>query len=359
MAEGKGTNVIDFRKLAGKIYSRRKLFYTKVWPITFILSCIYIVSIPRYYDSDAKLVPELEGAMGMGGIGSLASSFGLDLGNMQSSDAISPMLYPDLMEDNGFVTKLFNIHVKSSDGEVDTDYYDYLKNYQKSPWWGFFTKWVKGIVKLIMPKKQVIGPMGGEGEKNPYWLSQDDEGLAEAVRGNISFSIDKQTFVISVSTRAQDPLVAKILADSVQEHLQQFVTDYRTNKARIDVKHYQQLLEEATFAYKQSCEDYVQMTDANSNIVLNKFKVEQENMEKDMQLKYTALQTIATQLQMASAKVQERTPAFTVIKGAVVAQKPAGPKRMIFVLGMLMLVTVGYVFWILRTDLKNILLNNE
>ena len=240
----------------------------------------------------------------------------------------------------------------------ETDYYDYLKNHQKGPWWSAITKWFGGIVKSIMPKKTTT-LMGGDGKKDPYWLSQDDEGLAESVRGNISFSIDKQTFVISISTRAQDPFIAKILADSVQAHLQQFVTDYRTNKARIDEKYYQQLLEEATLAYKQSCDDYAQKTDANSNIVLNKFKVEQENMEKDMQLKYTTLQSIATQLQMASAKVQERTPAFTVIKGASVAQKPAGPKRMFFVLGMLMLVTVAYVFWILRTDLKNILLNNE
>lgn len=352
MSESETTNVIHLDKLVRKLYARRKLFFIKVWPITFILSCIYIVCFPRYYGADAKLAPEIEGVMGMGGVSSLASSFGLDLGNMQSSDAISPMLYPDLMEDNGFVTKLFNIHVKSYDGEIDTDYYDYLKNYQKVPWWGFITKWVKGIVQSIMPKKQVIEPMGGEGGKNPYWLSEEDERLAEAVRSNISFSIDKQTSVISISTRAQDPLVAKILADSVQEHLQQFVTDYRTNKARIDVKHYQQLLEEATLAYKQSCEDYVRLADANSNIVLNKFRVDQDNMEKDMQLKYTALQTITTQLQMASAKVQERTPAFTVIKGASVSLRPAGPKRMIFVLGMLILVTFIVVFWQLRNEFR-------
>ena len=41
-----------------------------------------------------------------------------------------------------------------------------------------------------------------------------------------------------------------------------------------------------------------------------------------------------TQYQAAKAKVQERTPAFTVIKGAAMPIKPSGPKRMIFVLGM-------------------------
>ena len=40
------------------------------------------------------------------------------------------------------------------------------------------------------------------------------------------------------------------------------------------------------------------------------------------------------------AKVQERTPAFTVVKGAAVPIKPSGPKRLIFVIGMCFVATL-------------------
>jgi uncharacterized protein involved in exopolysaccharide biosynthesis len=43
----------------------------------------------------------------------------------------------------------------------------------------------------------------------------------------------------------------------------------------------------------------------------------------------------------AKAKIQERTPAFTVIKGASVPVKPSKPKRMVFVALMLIL---GFCF---------------
>ena len=43
---------------------------------------------------------------------------------------------------------------------------------------------------------------------------------------------------------------------------------------------------------------------------------------------------MVAQYQAAKAKVQERTPAFTVIKGAAVPIKATGPKRMLFVLGI-------------------------
>ena len=58
-----------------------------------------------------------------------------------------------------------------------------------------------------------------------------------------------------------------------------------------------------------------------------------------MQLKYTTYTTLNTQLQASKVKVQEKTPAFTVLKGADVPLKPAGPKRMRFVILMLFLAT--------------------
>jgi hypothetical protein len=49
---------------------------------------------------------------------------------------------------------------------------------------------------------------------------------------------------------------------------------------------------------------------------------------------------MTTQYQAALARVQERTPAFTMIKGSTVPYKPTGPKRMIFVAGMLIFASI-------------------
>ena len=99
-------DLLDLRNVFRKIYSNWHLFL-KVLPVAFVLACIYIFSLPRYYNTDAALVPEIETNNASGMLGSLASSCGFDLSNMQTSDAITPLLYPDLMEDNGFVTGLF------------------------------------------------------------------------------------------------------------------------------------------------------------------------------------------------------------------------------------------------------------
>jgi len=335
--------VIDLRLIVKKTWENRKLFY-KVLPVVFIISSIYIVSIPRYYSSETKLVPEIGNTMNGGALGDLASSFGIDLGQMQTNDAINPLLYPDLLEDNGFATSMFNIKVKSQDGEINTNYHDYLKKYQKKAWWGYPISWIKNLFK----SKDNTGSKGGF---DPYYLSLNEDAIANKVRKNIQISIDKKSGIITINMKAQDPLICKTMADSIKDRLQSFITDYRTNKARIDYEYYYQLAKDAKQEYEKARQIYGSLSDANSKIALRSVELKMQDMENDMQLKFNAYTTINTQLQAAKAKVQEKTPAFTVLKGAAVPVKPAGPKRMIFVAAMLFLAFTCTVLYLLKKDL--------
>ncbi len=342
----KEMEVIDLRVVFKKIWSRRKLFY-KVLPITFVVSCAIILCVPRYYTSSLSLAPEIGNSSGMGGtLGSLASSFGLDLGAMETTDAINPMLYPDLMEDNGFVTGLFDINVKSMDGEINCSYYEYLTKHQKRAFWTYAIGWVK---RLLTTKDQ-----GGKkgGKFDPYMLSKKQDDVAALIRSFVTISIDKKTAVITIETKAQDALICKTVADSVKERLQIFITNYRTNKSRIDEQYYKKLVDEAKADYEKARRLYASYADANMEVMLESYKATQADLENDMQLKYNTYTTLMTQYQAAKAKVQERTPAFTLVKGAAVPIKPAGPKRMLFVIGMCILVTMITSLWLIRDVVK-------
>jgi uncharacterized protein involved in exopolysaccharide biosynthesis len=54
------------------------------------------------------------------------------------------------------------------------------------------------------------------------------------------------------------------------------------------------------------------------------------------------------------AKIQENTPAFTVLQSATVAPKPAGPKRMLFVIGMCLLAGIFITLWLVRKEILGI-----
>lgn len=336
----KQPEVIDLRLVIKKIWANKRLFY-KTLPITFVLSCIYIFSLPRYYTSEVKLAPEMENNMGGGTLGSLAASFGFDLSEMQTSDAITPLLYPDLMEDNGFVTGMFGIRVKDAEGEINTTYYDYLKNHQKGAWFNYPIQWIKSL----FPKGE---SKGGDGVFNPYYLSKADNDIAESIRSNVSISIDKKTGVITINTKSQDALISKTLADSIRSQLQAFITEYRTNKARTDYEYYKNLTQKAKKDYEKARQLYGTYSDSNSDIILPSYRSKMDDLENDMQLKFNTYTTLNNQLQAANAKVQERTPAFTTIQGAAVPVKPAGPKRMFFVALMLFFATIVICVYSIR-----------
>lgn len=341
MEDKKDMEVIDLRVIFKKLYERRKLFY-KVLPITFVLSCAFIICIPRYYTTSLSLAPELSSMSSVSGtLSSLASSFGVDLGSMETTDAINPMLYPDLMDDNGFVVGLFNIKLESQDGDIKCNYYDYLTKYAQKPWWEYVGGW---IVNLF-PKKET---KHGNNGFDPYYLSKIQDGVAKKIRKNITINIDKKTSVITIEVDAQDPLICRTLADSVKERLQVFITNYRTNKSRIDEEYYKKLALSAKSEYEKARQLYSSYSDSNMDIVLESYRAKQTDLENDMQLKYNTYNTIMTQYQAARAKVQERTPAFTLVKGAAVPIKPAGPKRMIFVIAMCFLAFLGTSIYIIK-----------
>lgn len=348
--EEKKKEVIDLREIIRKIIRKRRKFYLPL-AITFVLSCVYIFSLPRYYTTNARLAPEMESSLGAGGtLGSIASSFGIDLGDMQTSDAITPLLYPDLMDDNAFVCNLFNIMVQTKDGRVRTTYYNYLTEHQKQPWWSGATSLISNLLK----SKDEDNASNDSTQFNPYVLSRKQDDVVASIQGNITLSVDKKTGVISINVKDQDPLVCKTMADSVIVRLQDFITNYRTNKARTDVAYYTALADSAHREYVNAYMEHARYADANQHTVMESHRNKLAALENEMQLKYTSYSMLTAQLQAAQSKVQERTPAFTLLKGAAIPVLPAGPKRVIFVLGMMFLVFIVRTLLILKDDLFSV-----
>lgn len=340
--EEKKIKVIDLIEIYKSIIKHRKLFY-KTLPIAFVASCLIILSVPRYYTCEVKLAPEIDGLSGGGTLSSLASSFGLDMmSSMTSSDAIVPELYPDLMNSIDFTISLFPMKVTTKEGTVTTTYSDYIKNHTKSPWWNYI---ILPIKKLFQEKDTTKNKKKGI---DAFMLTKSQMGLVQTVQGNVGCNVDKKTQVITISVTDQDPLVCATMADSVRVKLQEFITDYRTNKAKNDLEFTKKLYTEAKREYEKAQQAYAQFSDANQGMVLQTYMSKKDDLENEMQLKFNAYSSLAMQYQAAVAKVQERTPAFTILQGATVPVKAAGPKRMFFVLFMTVMTfacTTLYVYF--------------
>lgn len=339
--------IIDFGKITCLLWTKKKTFL-KVWIVTFILSCVWILPQPRYYVCEVKLAPEMNGEDVAGSLSSIASSFGFNIGGMAGQDAIYPELYPELFENPEFVVGLYGINVTTKDGSLTADYFTYMKSHQKRNPLTFPFLWVKQKITSLFESEENAPEGTGNGNINPFMMSRKDFLLMQKIMKNISCAVDKKTSVITIDVKDQDPLICATMADSVKSHLQEFIIRYRTSKACEDVVHYQEMRDNAEREYDAAMASYSRFCDAHQNILLQSFQSERDKLEKDLELKQNTLAAMETQLQSAKVKLQEKTPAFTTLKSAMVPVKPAGPKRMLFVIGMMILAFALTSVYVLR-----------
>ena len=338
----------DISRVWAAMKKHKKLYYITL-PVAFVAACLITLGIPNYYRCEVTLAPESGGGGSLGSLASLASSFGVNIGggSAGNGDAITPMLYPDLMKSTEFLTSLYSIKVQKDEDDRVMTYYDYLDNETKSPWW---TEAQKAIFSLILPKKDDETKKDEQKEVNPFRLTPKQSSMAGSIAGNIKCTFDRTVDVIVIEVTDQDPLVAAIVADSVQVRLQNALVEYRTKKARHDLEYVESLHKEAKRNYERACELYADFMDANQDVILESQRLKQNKLENEMQLLYNNYNAISAQVLAAKAKLQEATPAFCTLKNATVPLVKAGPKRSRIVLMFVFFVFLCTTTWILYKE---------
>ena len=340
---------IDYGKLLKDMLKHKKLYY-KVLGLTFVIACIIALSIPNYYKCTVTLSPEMSGSKSTSSLASLASSFGVNLGNSGAgTEALFPTLYPDLMNSVDFKTSLFRVKVKREEDNKEFSYYDYLMYEQKVPWW---SSAMKGFFSLFGAKEQPK-----DAKVDPFRLTKAQTDIVKAINKNVVCDVDKKTMVITINVTDQDPVICATMADTVKTRLQKFITDYRTSKARVDLEYNKKICEETKARYEKARQKYADFADANQDIILESVRQKLTDLENDMQLHYNAFQQAAAQYLAAEAKVQQETPAFTTLQSATVPVLKAGPKRAQMCLIFVFLAFLGVTAYILykEDDLKPLL----
>ena len=334
---------VDLLELALKVWGERK-FILKACGYAVLIGLVIVFSIPREYTAEAMIAPELSDNKGTGGLSSLAAMAGLNLNATSGADAIYPDLYPDIVSSTPFITGLFNVQVKDLDEEVDTTLYCYLNEHQRMPWWSLITsapfKAVGWAISLFTDEED-------DGIFDPFHLTKEEADIAKELSERINVSVDKKTGVTTLSVTMQDARISACLTDTVVRRLQEYITEYRTTKARQDYLFQEKLFERKKKEYEKAQENYAKFADANKNIILLSYRAEQERLENEMRLAYQVYTSVAQQLQMAEAKVQEITPVYTIIEPSTIPIKPSKPRKALMLIGIVFLTGATCVGWIL------------
>ena len=335
---------IDLMDLFRKVIGIRKKIY-KAAGIGLIIGVIVAISIPKQYTVEVTLSPEM-GSSKAGGLSGLAASFlgsGVSMGD--GTDALNASLSADIVSSTPFLLELSAMDIPVTKNEVMT-----LNTYldeESSPWWSYIIGlpgMVIGGVKSLFIEEDEITSFD-KTSQGIIELSKKETEKIETLKEKITASVDKKTSMTSVTATFQDSKVAAVVADSVVKKLQEYIIDYRTSKSKEDCLYLEKLFKERQQEYYAAQKKYADYMDSHDNIILQSVRTEQERLQNDMSLAYQVYSQVASQLQVARAKVQEEKPVFAVVEPAVVPLYPSGTSRKVYVLAFIFLSVCIVISW--------------
>lgn len=297
---------------------------------TFIGIVVALV-LPPAFRSEARIMPE----MNVGGntvlkrLSSVAGFADLDLSEADDMDAIRPDLYPSVLQSTPFILYLLQQPVVSEAGQRQT-VAQFLEAHRQ-PWWE--VRWWPAATRNKQTSVQLAGTIR---------LSEQQQALVDEVSKRVQARLDTRSGVITITATMPSAELAAAVAQLAMKYLTTYVTDYRTEKARQDLRFYQQQLTEAKQRYHTAQLSLFRYGDNHKHVVMLATTLERHRLEAELTIAQSVYAEVAQRYEQAKLKVQERTPIYKVLEPPKVPLKRESPRRTLVVLGFMLAGVAGW-----------------
>jgi uncharacterized protein involved in exopolysaccharide biosynthesis len=337
-------NVIDLYELVIKLWSE-KIFILKIMSVFVLIGLIYAFGSTKEYKSEVRLLPEVNNREGMassllrqfGGLGGLG---GLDIMGVGTSsvDAISPRLYPEVIQSSRFLYNILYTEVEIPTMDTIISIYDYFNEFEKKSVLYYIQRYTIGlpgaIIELIRNKEDsaII-----ENQHGIFQITYDEYKAIKSLSTRIESSIDQKTSIITISSEFPDPLMSAQVAEIALRNLTDYIVDYRIGKVKRDLSFIQEAHEQAEKEFLLAQNALATFRDKNKNVILASFKSEEERLESTYNLKFALFNSLSQRLEQAKISLQEETPVIQVLEPVQVPVKKSKPKRLVVLFAMVIL----------------------
>lgn len=336
--------------------------------ITAIFLSIGLISFigsERIFYSETKLMPETSNSSSQ--LGQLFQQYENILGIQTTTDSedIRVALYPFIVESVPFQIELMQHDVYFSNIDQRVSIYEYFTEHEEKSFtqivseslWNFTIGLPVTLYNFIQnwsSEPQVAEPVEFselENFENPLQLDNRIRTVAERVSKLITVEREPQTGFVSIGVSLPDAQASTEMVVLVRNLLQEYVVDYRTEKAMKNLHFIEEQVAEAEEIFQDAQNALAEFQDRNVNIQLQSVAVTEQRLQSEFDLSYSLYNTLARRLQEAKIQVQEQTPVFRIHEPATIPGRPAHPKAARMLIGSLF---VGVFFGISAVYIRRI-----
>ncbi len=350
---------IDIMAMLAKLLRKWKFIFLVTF-IFSVLGVVYALKMKREYTVTVTLAPELQNRSNST-VSAIASMMGMGGMSMNSTpDALNILLFPQISSSTPFLSSILPVEVTpyvSKEKELEgvkpesVTVFNHLLKRDKILSERQRRKMQKADAEYLYDDTKI----------DPTRLTPRQGAVVKALRTAINTSVDNKTGVTTISVVMDDKMIAKQVADTVCQRLQDFVISYRIKKAEDDYNYYVDMAEEARVKLVKAQAAYASRVDYDRSVILQSVNSERERLQNEANLANQLYSQMVQQRELAKAKIQEVKPVYAVVQPASVPLRASNSRAKVcmvwFAVGLILScawVLFGEDLWKkMRTEMKD------
>ena len=320
---------IDLLVLAKTFWNGRKTIFKTIL-VAGILGVVIALLSPKEYTASTTMVPQTSSSGSkLGGLSSLAAMAGFNLDNMGGSgEALSPMVYPEIVSSTPFQLDLMNIPFTFSEVNHPVSLYEYYSEIAKPSALSLISKYTIGLPGVIISAiKGDSNPKGSAETKGPITLSRKQESVRKMIASQVTLNLDAKQGFITLQAAFPEALLSAQVADQARELLQKYITRFKIEKASDKLSFIEQRYEEKKKEFEKAQIRLASFSDQNKNVTSAVARTEEVRLQGEYSIAMNVYNELAKQLEQAKIQVKEETPVFSILEPAMVPREKSKPKK--------------------------------
>lgn len=323
---------IDLLELAKTLWDGRKTILIFML-VAGVLGVFVALLSPKEYTASTTMVPQTSSSGSkLGGLSSLAAMAGFNLDMATAGEALSPMVYPQILHSGPFQLELMNTPFTFSGVDHPVSLYEYYSEIAKPGALALIGKYTIGLPWVIL--KAIKGGNDKKSvpeEKGPIAFTEKQEKVSKMIKGKINLTIDSKQGYLTLQASFPEALLSAQVADQTRELLQKYITRFKVKKATDKLNFIEERYQEKKKEFEQAQEKLARYRDQNRNMSSALAQTEAERLQGEFSIAMNVYNELAKQLEQAKIQVKEETPVFSVLEPAVVPNQKSKPKRMMII----------------------------
>lgn len=351
---------IDYKALALRLWAKRK--YIMYMAGAFVVLGFFAAVFQKpVYTSSCTFVPLSSSSKASNSsLSSLAAMAGVSLGDMSSGESLSPLIYPQILQNEEFNKELMRVplHFKRYTEPVSLYNLATDPKYRRFNPIAFVKKYTIGlpgvIIGAIRGKQPDVVVPGGEGKEQISVFTWDEYDVYKSLSQMLSMTVEKKDGYITLRANSSEALVAAELCQGAMNLMQKYVSDFKLNQARDNLLYLQARCDEAKDEYMAKQLELAQYMDSNRGVPTATTETRRQQLTSEYDLAFALYTEISKQLLQAELKVKNDAPVLSAVKPVSVPMQKSNSRTKTLAVWVFLgiIVSCGSVFGLdwLRTQ---------